>query len=752
MTIKSNKRAKITIFLIVCFFLASHSQSTFEKKYNIFQNYIIPTSDNGFIVTGSLNKNLIVLKTNKRGDFTWSKEYVNGVQDVGQCIKQTKDKGYIVTGFTKPEEFNSNVLLMKLDKNGECLWSRSFGDKQSFDIGQTVELTMDKGYIISANTGMGQKNIYIIKTDSSGTLSWAKSYKISNSDYCYSIKETPDGSYIIGGIADLSFSYYYRGFPLIIKIDKQGNLLWKKILKIKNATNKDLKGAIKDIAFDSQNNILAAGFVSDIDCKEMKGLAVKLNSNGDIVDYRTYNNSQCHNVCLNSLDNAIQGGFVAVGGGFTPGFCMSLNVLKIKENLELDWGWSYKNLIISCGGNWEQVIKSTLDGGYIIGGRTLLKLNSNGKISCSTPVGLTCLKDITISEEKIKSKETAINYAYYTIIPKTAVKSINIQRNTYCEDTCTRCLSKLDFIISDTVICVGQPINFSASSSLSDELIKWNWRFQGANINSSNVQNPQNIKFIHTGQYMISLNVKAGKFDTTIVRKVKVSGVDLQLKNMTLCEGIEAYLDAGNPGALYRWNTGETTRKINVKTPGIYSVTVSDRACVIADTSIVTKSQKPQITLPDYTIICNGEDISLNSGGGYFNYLWSTGETTTSIFVYEQGKYSVVAYNDCGKITDSTIVILSDTCNDAVKIPNIFSPNNDGTNDFFVIKVNDYNDYKLIIYNHLGKQIYENKNPGVFWDGKINQKTAPEGTYYYILYLKEKNKDKEYRGSMMLVR
>jgi gliding motility-associated-like protein len=743
------------VIVFLCLIINADAQGTFEKKYPLFQNYVIQTPDLGFISAGTNNNKLVLLKTDLNGNMIWAKEYSNGTKDEANNVKTCSDKGYITTGYTQTDESNCDVLLIKTSDKGDVQWAKSYGDKSKYDVGQCVEPTSDGGFIVGANTGMGQKQIYMIKTDKSGLITWAKTYKFTDSDFCYSVKETADGGFVVCGVSNLSFSYYSRGYLLIFKLDKAGNVLWKKMFKGKDKEGKDLKGTLRDILIKSNSDIIGAGYIVDQDCKNMQGMIIKLNSAGALLNGRTYDNHQCRNAGLNSVDNTSDGGFIAVGGGYTPGFCMSLNVFKITDNLDLDWGLCYKNLVMSNSGNWNQVIKSTKDGGYIISGRTLLKLNSSGRISCSSPFALSSSKPVIAEVLSTSSKEKTaiINYSYYTTLTL-MVKKAELVKNTICEDTCTKCESKFGLMVSDSVICKGKPVNFSAISNSTDSTIKWMWKFQGATPSTSCVQNPQNIKFTSTGNFYVSLQITASKgFDTTIVRSFKVGGVDMNIRDFSLCGKKDTMIDAGNPGATFHWGTGERSQRIKIKAPGKYTLTVTSEGCSVSDTITVFSGKMPEVNLPDYTIICNGTDISLNAAGGAYKYLWSTGETQTTIFVYKPGKYSVTATNDCGSFRDSTFVIIADTCNSGYYIPNSFTPNGDGIEDLFIVRVQDFTEFKMNIFNTLGSQIYTNNDPYKYWDGKVDGRPAAEGTYYYVIYLKDqKGRVREFHGSMMLTR
>ena len=92
-----------------------------------------------------------------------------------------------------------------------------------------------------------------------------------------------------------------------------------------------------------------------------------------------------------------------------------------------------------------------------------------------------------------------------------------------------------------------------------------------------------------------------------------------------------------------------------------------------------------------------------------------------------------------------------------LKIPNIFTPNGDGINDYFEIgygdkgkPINDLSQYflshKLVIFNRWGRIVYESTDYKNDWDGG----KLPDGTYFYVLECKGKTDDYRYQGSVMI--
>lgn len=110
----------------------------------------------------------------------------------------------------------------------------------------------------------------------------------------------------------------------------------------------------------------------------------------------------------------------------------------------------------------------------------------------------------------------------------------------------------------------------------------------------------------------------------------------------TLCEGESVTLTTSTPGS-YTWSTGHTDQSISVSNDGTYTVTVVDaNGCEgTSDPLPVTVNPSPEVGIVQMGP--NGSSITANVFGGMapFNYLWSTGSTTPSITVFQNGQYGV---------------------------------------------------------------------------------------------------------------
>ena len=121
--------------------------------------------------------------------------------------------------------------------------------------------------------------------------------------------------------------------------------------------------------------------------------------------------------------------------------------------------------------------------------------------------------------------------------------------------------------------------------------------------------------------------------------------------------------------------------------------------------------------------------------GQYSQYRWQDNSTNPQYVAKVAGTYWVRVVDTSGCSSADTVVISPGNCF-AAKIPNTFTPNGDGVNDTWKIPaLASYPQCALMIYNRWGQQVYKSIGYPTPWNGTLNGKNLPDGTYYYLINL-----------------
>ena len=146
----------------------------------------------------------------------------------GEDVVELTDGGIAVVGYsTSFGNGSDDILVMKLDANGELLWAKmleGWGSEKGFGI---VETTDGGIALTGSSTGfstVGEADVLVAKVDADGSLLWARTIGGVSAEQCYRIAEATDGSLLLVGESE---SFGAGGTDaLVVKLDLQGELLW----------------------------------------------------------------------------------------------------------------------------------------------------------------------------------------------------------------------------------------------------------------------------------------------------------------------------------------------------------------------------------------------------------------------------------------------------------------------------------------------------------------------------------------------
>jgi gliding motility-associated-like protein len=213
---------------------------------------------------------------------------------------------------------------------------------------------------------------------------------------------------------------------------------------------------------------------------------------------------------------------------------------------------------------------------------------------------------------------------------------------------------------------------------------------------------------------------------------------ELPPDTLTVCINDTVLLQGGQ-SAFYEWSTNETSQNIIVGDTGVYSVyTYNDDDCPGELKRFIVErppTYLSQFDLGNDTVICKGDHLFLFTP--YALTEWSTGDVGERLTVAMPGWYRATITDSCTgfSVTDS-IRVSDTTCMDkycGFRLPNAFSPNGDGLNDYFSpVYFGTVNQYNLNVYNRYGERIFSSQKAEQGWDGTHKGIVPAElGVYYY---------------------
>lgn len=354
--------------------------------------------------------------------------------------------------------------------------------------------------------------------------------------------------------------------------------------------------------------------------------------------------------------------------------------------------------------------------------------------------------------------------------------------NEYCADSTIKAVLiahplEASFTVSNDTICEGSSVVFS-NTSIATNIYgvdpQYFWSFDDGT--TSTLQNPTHV-FTAPRTYNVMMVVKNNIpcYDTTyqLITVDSLPSIFFTRSDTAICTGdqIEFTADYTRSGLQELvWNFGDApdvTKNVNpafhsYETPGTYTVTLNGNYRICADVSQtfqVTVKELPTLNLgPDTTLCLKGAAIVLsdyiNVNNPKASWKWShTNVTTSSAPVKHDGIITgTVTIDQC---STSDVVVVTKDCQ--IDIPNSFTPNGDGTNDYFFPRQflsSGVASFTMSIFNRWGQVIFETSNPnGRGWDGKFNDKEQPMGVYIYTIKVVMKNGViEDYTGNVTLLK
>jgi hypothetical protein len=196
---------------------------------------LLQASDGGYAIAGTTGSSgnggsdILLIKTGPDGDLEWETTYGGAYDDAALSIERTRDGGYIIAGYLGAAADKHEAYLLKVDAWGTKQWDLKF-PASGESVANYGRQSGDRGYIVTGFTTnrSGHSDVLLMKADKDGNVTWQKTYGGYEAQKGYNVYETPDGGYLIIGMANAGSQADEKYQGLLIKTDQAGAVEWQK--------------------------------------------------------------------------------------------------------------------------------------------------------------------------------------------------------------------------------------------------------------------------------------------------------------------------------------------------------------------------------------------------------------------------------------------------------------------------------------------------------------------------------------------
>ena len=306
---------------------------------------------------------------------------------------------------------------------------------------------------------------------------------------------------------------------------------------------------------------------------------------------------------------------------------------------------------------------------------------------------------------------------------------------------------------NEDTICPGQTVVLSATGC--NGIVTWSDGSTGSTITIS-----PGTSNSYSATCTESLCTSISSSPVTVI--VKPSDIAAIEGNKNYCVAGQITLNAVGNAQTFEWILPDGTSEyiqnfekgnISLNDSGFYVLSTMDLlGCSDRDSIEISVNLAPVISIAPSDTLCAGIQYMLSPGDGYPSYLWHDGSTLSSFPAFDEGGYWVQVTDTNGCAVTSSVWLTY--CPQDVYIPNAFSPDGNGINEFFVPVTggNVLLDYYMIIYNRWGQKVFESNDYHTGWNGTLNGNESPSGLYTYLIMFKISDPKNQVAGELQKIR
>jgi len=645
------------------------------------------------------------------------------------------------------------------------------------------------------NAGYGEQGIFLVKYDMNGTVIWVRQANVYSLSFNACNAMALDGNanaYITGTFQD---SIYFGNYSLntmsqdvfLVKYDSNGNVIWAQQSQSYYTNTVLADNTPASIAADKSGNTYITGsfdlgnitfgtttlltstngemFLAKFDPNgkplwakqgtssiyfSADGASVALDKQGDLY-------------LLGGMFGIMTLGSVTVGGDSNYG---EIFIAKYNPSGTLAWCKSSTYVVNPNYGSWSggSLAVDTLDhiyftvtafdalnGGpvypFIFGRDTftvynkyaaasvLVKIDSSGKVLCGSAVNGIITSGTYPSQSVAVDSSGTYVYTGGTISWNTKIGPDKITYDGEGTPFVARWISCCrDSNLNNYInLCKGDSATLTAIGGVNYE---WSTGATTSSIKVSPVSN---------GTYVVIVNNLT--CSDTVNNNVTVTPYPIDSISMPeeICGVGKSTPISAYGGTAYKWMPVAGLSSDTIANPiagpsstTTYTVTIANKNCSVKDSvKVVVVKNLPIVTACCDTSIAFGKNVQLTSSGGS-TYVWSpsAGLNCTTCFdpvasPTVNTTYTLTITSDSGCYVSQTITI--DVSCGSVFVPNAFSPNNDGQNDYLYVRGDCIKTMQFEIFDRWGNKVFETTDKSIPWNGQCRGEAMNTGTYIYYL-------------------
>lgn len=194
---------------------------------------VIELNDGSFLIAGSsgsyevgMSSQIMLLKANETGHKQWTETYGGQFADRAESMVQDVDGNFLIAGYSETTENSYQGYALKVDGNGDTIWTRKYGG-DAWDFFHQVLALNDGGFALFGQTysfGAGEGDYYLVRIDADGDTLWTRTYGGAFDDEGKSVSAASDGGFFLGGNTQ-SFGIGIANM-LVVRTDAMGDTLW----------------------------------------------------------------------------------------------------------------------------------------------------------------------------------------------------------------------------------------------------------------------------------------------------------------------------------------------------------------------------------------------------------------------------------------------------------------------------------------------------------------------------------------------